>query len=64
MEWLRYFGEKITFIGFLEYNQPCEYIDLNEDLPHDYLGDVVHVRFNLLISKPDHGGNPGTSGTE
>jgi hypothetical protein len=31
---LRYFGEKITFIGFLEYNQPCEYIYLNEDLPH------------------------------
>jgi hypothetical protein len=37
---------------------------LNEDLPHDYLGDVVHVRFNLLISKPDHGGNPVISGTE
>tara|TARA_B110000438_G_scaffold48510_1_gene48890 strand:+ start:6600 stop:7208 length:609 start_codon:yes stop_codon:yes gene_type:complete len=31
---------------------------LNEDLPYDYLGDVIHTRFNVLISKPLKGGNP------
>lgn len=30
----------------------------SEDLPHDFLGDVIHVRFNVLISKPEVGGNP------
>jgi hypothetical protein len=27
--------------------------DDSEDLPHDYLGNVIHVRFNVLISKPE-----------
>ena len=29
-----------------------------KNLPHDYLGDVIHVRLNTLISKPEIGGNP------
>lgn len=37
---------------------------LNEDLPYDYLDDVVHVRFNVLISKPTVGGNPVISDVE
>jgi len=37
---------------------------LNEDLPHDHLDKVVHIRFNLLISKPEHGGNPIINGIE
>ena len=37
---------------------------LNEDLPHDYLDNVVHVRFNTLISKPIVGGNPIISEVE
>lgn len=37
---------------------------LNEDLPHGYLGDVIHIRFNVLISKPIKGGNPVIIDTE
>ena len=38
----------------------CEGPDesLIENKPHNYLGDVIHTRFNLLISKPLEGGNP------
>ena len=44
----------------------CEGPDesLIEDKPDNYLNDVIHTRFNLLISKPLEGGNPVISEIE
>jgi len=52
-----------------EHNDPNFYYEgpdesLIEDKPDDYLNEVIHTRFNLLISKPIKGGNPVICGRE
>jgi hypothetical protein len=46
-----------------EHNDPNFYYEgpdesLIENKPDGYLNEVIHTRFNLLISKPTKGGNP------
>ena len=30
----------------------------NRHIPNEFVGDVIHTRFNILLSKPTKGGNP------
>lgn len=46
------------------FNSEGEGWQKNRHLDNEYIGDVIHTRFNVLISKPIKGGNPIIDGIE
>lgn len=46
------------------FNSEGEGWEKNMNLDNEYIGDVIHTRFNVLVSKPIKGGNPIIDGIE